>query len=76
MLRKRGLRNSGSGFRCPVLLLYTRNIYDEIINVRIVHTHTNHRFVLQVYIHTQGRLRHRGLTPALAPRMPVMTEDV
>ena len=24
----------------------------------------------------QGVLRRRGLTPALAPRMPVMTEDV
>ena len=31
---------------------------------------------IDLYIYTQDGLRRGGLTPALAPRVPVMAEDV
>ena len=32
--------------------------------------------VFYLYVYAQGELRHEGLTSALAPRMPVITDGV
>ena len=38
--------------------------------------YVRHKGYARIQIFIQGGLRRGGLTPALAPRMPVITEDV
>ena len=60
--------NGGPQFELQRLRLKTWSKFDFSIAEMTQSTY--------LYMYLQGGLRRGGLTPAMAPRMPVLTEDV
>ena len=56
---------TGAAFNMRVVLM----VFDEQGLIAVSHG-------FRIKYHIQGGLRRGGMTPALAPRMPTITEDV